>query len=286
MLQRWVVPASIEAEIDRVRSPGLDALRESWQAAFGRSPASALSKDIMGRMIAWRIQEQAFGGLDRVTLKFLDGLARRDGSASGERRLFIPKTSASCRCSRHSPAGLSERCCASNWRAAAREPSDMHMTIASPSSGERPSRFRISVFSSILIPRAVSSQRGAARSALIDASRGRAIAEPNSWLGSSFLAQAPPALGTLVVEFQAAFAGGGTGRVDAVERHDRYAVAFMVVASRTMSLDRPLSNRSLSVVEPVSASRKRKLEKRKQRRAPKKRRLGTVSARFPRRRLP
>src|ERR1700693_6361062 len=77
MLQRWVVPASIEAEIDRVRSLGLDALRKSWQAAFGRSPASALSKDIIGRMIAWRISGAG---------NCLDGLARRDGSASGERR--------------------------------------------------------------------------------------------------------------------------------------------------------------------------------------------------------
>jgi hypothetical protein len=40
-------------------------------------------------MIAARIQEQAFGTLDRATLKFLDGLARRDGSRTPERNLKI-----------------------------------------------------------------------------------------------------------------------------------------------------------------------------------------------------
>jgi hypothetical protein len=30
-------------------------------------------------MIAWRLQEQAFGGLDRESLTFLDGLARHGG---------------------------------------------------------------------------------------------------------------------------------------------------------------------------------------------------------------
>jgi hypothetical protein len=40
-------------------------------------------------MIAVRVQEQAFGTLDRATLKLLDGLARRDGSGTAERNLKI-----------------------------------------------------------------------------------------------------------------------------------------------------------------------------------------------------
>ena len=40
-------------------------------------------------MIANRIQEEAFGTLDRATLKLLDGLARRDRSRRGERNLKI-----------------------------------------------------------------------------------------------------------------------------------------------------------------------------------------------------
>jgi len=30
---------------------------------LGRKPPAGLSKDLLGRMIAWHIQEQAFGGL-------------------------------------------------------------------------------------------------------------------------------------------------------------------------------------------------------------------------------
>ena len=44
---------------------------------FGCKPPAGLSKDLLGRMIAMRLQEQAFGGLDRESLTFLGGLARR-----------------------------------------------------------------------------------------------------------------------------------------------------------------------------------------------------------------
>ena len=33
-----------------------------------RHPATGLTKDIMDRMIAYRIQKEAFGGLDRETM--------------------------------------------------------------------------------------------------------------------------------------------------------------------------------------------------------------------------
>jgi hypothetical protein len=68
----------IEVEIDRIRSLGLDALRERWRTLFGGAAPAGLTKDIMARMIAYRMQEQAFGGLDRQTRKLLDRLARGD----------------------------------------------------------------------------------------------------------------------------------------------------------------------------------------------------------------
>ena len=39
---------------------------------FPRPPPPGLSKDLLGRMIAWRIQEQAFHGLGRESLTFLE----------------------------------------------------------------------------------------------------------------------------------------------------------------------------------------------------------------------
>jgi hypothetical protein len=65
MRRRWREPAAIAAEIDRIRSLRLDALRRHWRLVFGRVPPAGLSKDLLGGMIAARLQERAFGGLDR-----------------------------------------------------------------------------------------------------------------------------------------------------------------------------------------------------------------------------
>jgi hypothetical protein len=89
MRQQRTEPAAIEAEIAHLRSLALDALRRRWRAVFARTPPAPLSKDLLGRMIAWRLQEQAFGGLDRESLAFLDGLARHGGSP---RRRLKPGT--------------------------------------------------------------------------------------------------------------------------------------------------------------------------------------------------
>src|SRR5262245_28842132 len=89
MRQQRTEPAAIEAEIAQLRSLALDALRRRWRAVFGRTPPAGLSKDLLGRMIAWRMQEQAFGGLDRESLRFLEGLARH---GSTPRRQLKPGT--------------------------------------------------------------------------------------------------------------------------------------------------------------------------------------------------
>jgi Protein of unknown function (DUF2924) len=74
--QRLVDPPAIETEIDRIRSLGLAQLRAHWRSLFGLPPPESLSKDLLGRMLAHRVQEEAFGGLDRATIKLLDRLAR------------------------------------------------------------------------------------------------------------------------------------------------------------------------------------------------------------------
>src|ERR1700730_18290516 len=89
MLQRFVDAAAVEAEIERVRSLSGAALRRRWQAEFGRPLPRSPTVERLRRMIAHRIQEEAFGTLDRATLKLLDGLARRDGARRGARNLKI-----------------------------------------------------------------------------------------------------------------------------------------------------------------------------------------------------
>jgi hypothetical protein len=87
MLRRSVDPAAIEAEVDQIRSLGIDALRRRWRLMFEKTPPAGLTKDIMARMIAYRIQEEAFGGLDRETIKLLDRLARGEKPNELNRRL-------------------------------------------------------------------------------------------------------------------------------------------------------------------------------------------------------
>ena len=89
MRGRSTDPAAIEAEIAHLRSLALDALRRHWRVTFGRPLPADLSKDLLGRMIAYRLQERAFGGLDRESLRFLHGLARHGGSP---RRRLKPGT--------------------------------------------------------------------------------------------------------------------------------------------------------------------------------------------------
>jgi len=48
MRQQRTEAAAIEAEIARLRSLALDALRRRWRLVFGRTPPAALSKDLLG----------------------------------------------------------------------------------------------------------------------------------------------------------------------------------------------------------------------------------------------
>lgn len=83
-----MLDAGVEAEVERVRSLSIDELRDLYRRTFRSAPPKALTKDLIGRMITWRIQEQAYGGFDRATLKLLDEYARGKGATVvGARRL-------------------------------------------------------------------------------------------------------------------------------------------------------------------------------------------------------
>jgi hypothetical protein len=85
MAQRTIDAAAIGAEVDQVRSLGIDALRQRWRLMFGAVPPKGLTKDILTRMIAYRIQEEAYGGLAPETVKLLEGLARGEKPELGRR---------------------------------------------------------------------------------------------------------------------------------------------------------------------------------------------------------
>src|SRR5512133_3918851 len=106
MQQQRTEAAAIEAEIAHLRSLTLDALRRRWRAVFGRTPPAPLSKALLGRMIAWRLQEQAFAGLDRDSLRFLD-TAARPGAGSNPARCSFATITVSATPSPSQPMGLS-----------------------------------------------------------------------------------------------------------------------------------------------------------------------------------
>ena len=75
----------IEAEIERIRSLGLDELRARWRATFRSSPPPAFTKDLVARFLCWHIQEQAFGALAADIATLLDGIARGTNPAMDRR---------------------------------------------------------------------------------------------------------------------------------------------------------------------------------------------------------
>jgi hypothetical protein len=75
----------IEAEIERIRSLGLDELRARWRATFRLSSPPAFTKDLVARFLCWHIQEQAFGELAADAATLLDRVARGDKPAIDRR---------------------------------------------------------------------------------------------------------------------------------------------------------------------------------------------------------
>jgi hypothetical protein len=59
--------------LQRLEKP---ALRAQWLEAFGRPAPARLRRDLLVRILAYRIQELAFGGLSPATRKRLQQLAR------------------------------------------------------------------------------------------------------------------------------------------------------------------------------------------------------------------
>src|SRR5260370_41320922 len=77
----------LETELARIAALSLDDLRAHWLKMTGQGAPRALSRDLIARMIAHRIQEQRVGKLGREMRLRLDGLAR--GGAEPGRHLKV-----------------------------------------------------------------------------------------------------------------------------------------------------------------------------------------------------
>lgn len=89
--ERSHVPSThpVEAEIDRLHGSGIDALREYWRRRFRRAPPPIQSADILHRLIAWRLQVEAFGDLDAQSKQMIARLMRSTGPRGALPRALI-----------------------------------------------------------------------------------------------------------------------------------------------------------------------------------------------------
>jgi Protein of unknown function (DUF2924) len=82
-----VSSAEIAAEIERLSGLSVRDLRTAWAAEFSREPPKGLWRDLLLRTLAWRLQEKAFGGHEKATLKLLEASGRKRAGDERCRRL-------------------------------------------------------------------------------------------------------------------------------------------------------------------------------------------------------
>ncbi len=75
--------ARLSGELDRLAAMDAATLRRRWRMVFGRAAPEQLPRALIMRALAYRIQADVLGDLDRETIRMLDRLARegRDGVA-------------------------------------------------------------------------------------------------------------------------------------------------------------------------------------------------------------
>jgi Protein of unknown function (DUF2924) len=67
--------SELEEEIARVRDLDLSGLRARWRSVFRRQAPDHLPRHLLFRVIAYRLQAERLGDLDRDTQRFLDRVA-------------------------------------------------------------------------------------------------------------------------------------------------------------------------------------------------------------------
>lgn len=79
------IGTGLEAELAELERLSLDDLRLRWRNHWGRLAPAHLSRGLLLRVMAYRLQPEAFGDLDRKTIRTLDRLAddAADKLASG-----------------------------------------------------------------------------------------------------------------------------------------------------------------------------------------------------------
>src|SRR5271165_3894627 len=71
--------ADLAAELARLATLNVEEFRALWRDRTGRRAPEALSKDLIARALAHRLQEERLGGLDARVRKLLDSSSSKAG---------------------------------------------------------------------------------------------------------------------------------------------------------------------------------------------------------------
>jgi hypothetical protein len=77
--------ASLSAELAALEMLQHDELRIQWRNRFGKTAPARLSRSLLLRLLAYRMQAEAFGDLDRDALRLFDRLDRAGNGTEGGR---------------------------------------------------------------------------------------------------------------------------------------------------------------------------------------------------------
>src|SRR4051794_20661120 len=73
-------PARVEQLVAEIASLDLAGARARWHEMMEKEAPPGLKRDFLVRYMAYKVQENAFGGLDRATLRILERVAAGDES--------------------------------------------------------------------------------------------------------------------------------------------------------------------------------------------------------------
>jgi hypothetical protein len=83
--------AALAVEIASLPKADIEELRERWKTLYGRGPSSQIGRSFLIRAIAYRLQEQAFGGLKPATRRLLARIADEAAATNSLKRRQIRK---------------------------------------------------------------------------------------------------------------------------------------------------------------------------------------------------
>ena len=74
--QRFTKSAkTISPKLARLKSASISELKQQWRTLYGSEPPHRISRELVTRAVAYRIQEQVYGGLKPSTRRLLLRLA-------------------------------------------------------------------------------------------------------------------------------------------------------------------------------------------------------------------